>query len=148
MNKKFESKQFIVITLITSIWIHIGEIARAYFVAFPRMASFFEDKIQIIGLEQVQLGHALIWGLWDTMLTAVTVFMFWLCSVAFGNNKKSIIISGTTSALATLGMFWIAFVNSGLGEWSTAFTIFPFAWIELIIGAWIASKLYAKRGLN
>ena len=44
-NKKFNLKQFVIITLITSIWIHIGEIARAVLVAFPRMEAFFGDRI-------------------------------------------------------------------------------------------------------
>lgn len=144
-NKKFNLKQFVIITLITSIWIHIAETARAYFVAFPRMLSFFEGKMQIIGLDQLQVSHALIWGLWDTILSAVLVFIYWLCLVAFRNKTKSIIISGTTTALATIGIFWIATVNSGLGEWSSAFVIFPLAWIELVIGTWIASKLYSRK---
>ena len=131
-NKKFNLKQFVIITLITSIWIHIGEIARAVLVAFPRMEAFFGDRIEIGAME---ISNALIWGVWDTLLTIVLVFIFWLCAVAFGNNLKAIIISGTTTALATIGVFWIANVNTGLGEWSTAAVIFPLAWIEMIIGA-------------
>lgn len=92
---KFNLKQFVIITLITSIWIHIAEVARAMF-------------------------------------------------VAFGQNFKTLFISGTTTALATIGIFWIANVNTGLGEWSTAAILFPIAWAEMIIGAWIAAKLYAK----
>lgn len=144
-NKNFNLKQFVIITLIISIWIHIGETVRAMFVAFPLMESFFEGKLQLVGAEQMQISHALLWGLWDTIIAAVLVFIFWLCSVAFGNNKKSIVISGTTTAFATIGIFCIASVNSGLGEWSSAFVIFPLAWIELIIGAWIASKLYSRK---
>ncbi|TYB74025.1 hypothetical protein [Bizionia myxarmorum] len=140
-NKVFNLKQFIIITLITSVWIHIAEVARALFVAFPLMEKFFAGRIPIGAME---LSNALIWGLWDTLLSAVLVFIFWLCSVAFGNNLKSIIISGTTTALATIGVFWIASVNTGLGAWSSAAIIFPIAWAEMIIGAWIAAKLYSK----
>ncbi|TWT80523.1 hypothetical protein CA13_19680 [Planctomycetes bacterium CA13] len=143
-NKTFSLKQFVIVTLITSIWIHVGEVARAFFVAFPRMAAFFEGKLQIVGADQMQISHAIIWGLWDTILTAVLVFILWLCLEVFGDKTKSILISGTTTALATIGIFWIAAVNSGLGEWSTAFVLFPLAWIELLIGAWIASKLFSK----
>ena len=141
-NKKFNLKQFVIITLITSIWIHVGEIARAVLVAFPRMKAFFGDRIEIGAME---IGNALIWGVWDTLLTAILVFIFWLSSVAFGNNRKSILVSGTTTALATIGIFWIANVNTGLGEWSAAAVIFPLAWLEMIIGVWIASKLYARK---
>ena len=141
-NKKFNLKQFVIITLITSIWINIGEIARAILVAFPRMEAFFGDRIAIGPME---ISNALIWGAWDTLLTAILVFIFWLCAVAFGNNTKAIIVSGTTTAFATIGIFWIANVNTGLGEWSAAAVIFPLAWIEMIIGAWIASKLYSRK---
>ena len=141
MNNTFNLKQFLIITLITSIWIHIAETARALLVAFPRMLEFFGDRIAIGAME---ISNMLIWGLWDTILTAVLVFILWLCLQVFGNNLKSIIISGTVTCLATLGIFWIATVNTGLGEWTTAFIIFPIAWVELVIGAWIASKLYSK----
>lgn len=140
-HTNFNLKQFIIITLVTSIWIHIAEIARALFVAFPRMEAFFGDRIAI---GEMGISNALIWGLWDMLLTAVLVFIFWLTAKAFGNNSKSILISATVTCFATLGIFWIATVNTGLGEWSTAFIIFPIAWVEMIIGAWIASKLYTK----
>ncbi len=141
-NKNFNLKQFVIITLITSIWINIAEVARAMLVAFPLMEEFFAGRIPI---GPMGLSNALIWGGWDMLLTAILVFIFWLCTVAFGNNFKSIIISGTTTALATIGIFWIASVNTGLGEWSTAAILFPIAWIEMIIGAWIASKLYSRK---
>ncbi|WP_026977366.1 hypothetical protein [Flavobacterium tegetincola] len=140
-NKVFNLKQFVIITLITSIWIHIAEVARAMFVAFPLIEKFFAGRIPIGAME---VSNALIWGIWDTLLSVILVFIFWLCSVAFGNNLKSIIISGTITAFATIGIFWIASVNSGLGAWSAAAIIFPIAWAEMIIGAWIASKLYSK----
>lgn len=141
-NKIFNFKQFVIVTLITSIWINIAEIARAMFVAFPLMEDFFAGRIPI---GPMGISNALIWGGWDMLLTAILVFIFWLCAVAFGNNLKSIIISGTTTAFATIGIFWIASVNTGLGEWSTAAILFPISWIEMIIGAWIASKIYSRK---
>ena len=140
-NKNFNFKQFVIITLITSIWINFAEVARAMLVAFPLMEDFFAGRIPIGPME---VSNALIWGAWDTILTIVLVFIFWLCSVAFGNNFKSIFIAGTITAFATIGVFWIASVNTGLGEWSTAVILFPIAWVEMIIGAWIASKLYSR----
>lgn len=139
---RFNLKQYVIITLITSIWIHIAEIARAMFVAFPLMEKFFAGRIPIGSME---ISNGLIWGAWDTILTAVLVFIYWLCSVVFGNNFKAIFIAGTTTAFATIGIFWIASVNTGLGEWTTAAILFPIAWVEMIIGAWIASKLYSRK---
>lgn len=145
MEKTFNGKQFAMITLITSIWIHIGEILRAFFVAFPRMEAFFAGKVSLIGVEQMELSHAVIWGLWDTLLAAVLVFLVWLCIETFGNNRKSILIAATVTALSTLGVFWIGTVNSGLGEWATAFVIIPIAWVEFVVGAFIAASLYSSR---
>ncbi len=139
---KFNFKTFVIITLITSIWINIAEVARAMLVAFPLMEKFFAGRIPIGAME---ISNALIWGGWDMLLTVILVFIFWLCSVAFGNNFKAIVIAGTITAFATIGIFWIASVNTGLGEWSTAAILFPIAWVEMIIGAWIASKLYSRK---
>ena len=141
-TRKFNFKTFVIITLITSIWINIAEVARAMLVAFPLMEKFFAGRIPIGAMG---ISNALIWGGWDMLLTVVLVFIFWLCAVVFGNNFKAIFIAGTTTAFATIGIFWIASVNTGLGEWSTAAILFPIAWVEMIIGAWIASKLYSRK---
>lgn len=141
-NEKFIIKDFIFVALITSIWIHVGEIFRAMVVAFPLMKQFFGDRIAI---GSMSIGNAIVWGIWDTLLAGILVFMLWLCMEVFDSNHKAILISATVSSLATIGVFWIAMVNTGLGEWSTAFTIFPIAWIEMLIGSYIALKLYSRR---
>lgn len=145
MTEKFDGKQFAMITLVTSIWIHIGEVLRALFVAFPRMEAFFAGKVTLIGANDMQISHALIWGVWDTMLTAVLVFLLWLCVQVFGNNKNSVLIAASVTAVATLGVFWVGTVNTGLGEWSTAFVIMPIVWVEFVVGAVIAANLYERR---
>lgn len=145
MDSSFKLKQFVIITIITSIWIHIAETARTLFIAFHRIEAFYTGKIGIIGPDKFQLSHALIWGAWDMIISGVLVFLTWLCVTVFGNNIKSIIIASTITAFATIEVFWIATVNFGLGEWKSAFIIFPFALAELIIGARIVSKLYDKK---
>ncbi|NRS92135.1 hypothetical protein [Frigoriflavimonas asaccharolytica] len=50
-NKVFNLKQFVIITLITSIWINIAEVARAMFVTFPLMEKFFAGRIPIGAME-------------------------------------------------------------------------------------------------
>jgi len=141
MNKKFGLKQFIIVMLITSIWIHIAEIARAMLVAFPMMEQFYADKIEI---GPMGLSNALIWGAWDTIIAAILVFLYWLCAQAFGQTKRATVVAATTTCIATLGVFWIGSVNSGLGTWEMAYTLVPIAWVEMIIGAFIAAKLYKK----
>lgn len=79
------------------------------------------------------------------LLTAILAFIFWLCAQVFGNNLKAIVISGTTTSFATIGIFWGATVNTGLGDWTTAFMLLPLVWAELVIGALIASKLFLRK---
>lgn len=146
MNDRFVLKEFVIVTLITSVWIHIAEIVRALVVVYPQMDDFFAGKMDINGLDELTLGIALIWGLWDMLLAITLVYMFWLCSQVYGNNRQSIIISGAMTTVATLVVFWVATVNIGLGEWSTAFTVFAMGLVEFLIAAFIASKLFARNG--
>ncbi|WP_350431215.1 hypothetical protein ABIS04_12050 [Shewanella sp. H8] len=141
MNSTFNIKQFIVVMLLTSIWINIAEVARAILVAFPMMEAFYAGKLAV---GPMALSNALIWGVWDTMLASTLVFVYWLCAQSFGHNAKSIVISATVTCIATLGVFWVGSVNSGLGTWQMAYTLVPIAWVEMIIGAFLASKLYAR----
>ena len=141
MNNPFKFKQFIVVMLLTSIWIHVAEVARAILVAFPMMEAFYAGKLAV---GPMAVSNALIWGIWDTILASTIVFIYWLCAQSFGNNVKSIIISATVTCMATLGVFWIGSVNSGLGTWEMAYTLVPIAWLEMLIGAFLASKLYAR----
>jgi len=143
MNSHFNVKQFIVVMLLTSIWIHIAEIARAMLVAFPMMEAFYAGKIAI---GPMGVSNAIIWGIWDTVLAATLVFIYWLCMPAFGKGRQSIVIAATVTCMATLGVFWIGSVNSGLGTWEMAFTLVPIAWVEMLVGAFIAAKLYDKHG--
>lgn len=92
------------------------------------------------------VSNALIWGIWDAILASTLVFIYWLCAQIFGQNVKSIVISATVTCMATLGVFWIGSVNSGLGTWEMAVTLVPIAWFEMLIGAFLASRLYARYG--
>lgn len=140
MKSNFDIRNFLIVMLLTSIWIHIAEVARAVLVAFPMMKEFYAEKLEIGPMD---VSNALIWGAWDTILAATLVFVYWLCVQSFG-RKQSVIISATVTCVATLGVFWIGSVNSGLGTWRMAYTLVPIAWIEMLIGAFIASKLYGK----
>ena len=142
MKKEFVLKDFVIVTLLTSIWIHIVEILRAVFVAFPLMKDFFGDRIEI---GPMGIGNMIVWGLWDTILAAVLVFIVWLCIQSFGDRKLSFHIAGVVTSIATIGIFWIANVNTGLGTWSTAFILYPIALAEMILGAHIAQQLYRRR---
>ena len=141
MYNTFKLKQFIIVMLLTSIWIHVAEVVRAILIAFPMMEAFYAGKLAV---GPMAVSNALIWGIWDTILASTLVFIYWLCAQSFGHNVKSVIISATVTCMATLGVFWIGSVNSGLGTWEMAYTLVPIAWFEMIIGAFIASKLLVR----
>lgn len=133
-------KQFIIITLITSIWINASEVFRYFVFVMERTKAFFPNQE---GVAEMNLGIFSIWGFWDTLLTAVMVFVFWLCTNVFGNNIRTILLSATFVWAAVFVIFWVATANMGLADWNILWITLPLSWIELIIGAWIVSKLYS-----
>lgn len=139
--KKINFKHFVIITLLASIWINISEVFRYFVFVMPRVKSFFNNKE---GVADIDLGIFATWGLWDTLLTGVLVFIFWLYSRIFGNSNRSVLISGTIVWLAIFVIFWVATANMGLSEWRILWLTLPLSWLEMVIGTWIASKLYKK----
>lgn len=140
INQNFVFKQFAIITLIVSIWINISEVFRYVVFVMPGVKSYFQDQS---GIAAMDLGIFLIWGFWDTLLTAVLVFIFWLYAKSFGNNNKSVLISGLIVWLSVFVIFWVATANMGLSSWKTLLITLPLSLLEMLVGAWIASKLYA-----
>ena len=138
---KFNIKYFVIITLITSIWINISEIFRYDVFVVPKMKSFFDNKEGVVGMN---LKIFAIWGFWDTLLTAILVFIFWLYSRTFGNSLSSIFTASTLVWLSVFVIFWIATANMGLADWNMLWIALPLSWIEMFVGAFIASKLYKK----
>ncbi|MEM9165104.1 MAG: hypothetical protein AAGC54_18805 [Cyanobacteria bacterium P01_F01_bin.4] len=88
-------------------------------------------------------GVFAIWGLWDMLLTGLTVFMFWLFAQHYGNNLRSALIAGTVSWLFFFVLFWVGMVNMGLAEWSLLVLALSLSWVELVVASFIASRLYA-----
>jgi len=137
----FNPKQFITITLITSIWINISEVFRYFVFVMPKVKSFFNNKE---GVAEMDWGIFTIWGLWDTLLTAVLVFIFWLYAKSFGFNLRSVLVSSTIVWSSIFVIFWVATANMGLSDWDSLLVILPLCWLEMVIGAWISLKLYQK----
>jgi len=139
INQNFNWKQFIIITLIVSIWINISEVFRYFVFVMPRMKSHFYN---VSGIAEMDVQIFSIWGIWDTLLSAVLVFIFWLFAKSFGNNLNSIIRSGVLVWTSIFVIFWVATANMGLSKWSILLITLPLSLFEMIVGAWIASKLY------
>lgn len=141
MKLSFNLKQFVIITLLVSIWIHISEVFRYFVLVMPRMKTFFQDQS---GIADMNMGIFSIWGLWDTLLTAILVFVFWLYARSFGNTAKSVWVSGIFVWMAVFVIFWVATANMGMSEWSILFITLPLSLLEMLVGAWMASWLYKR----
>ncbi len=139
--KAFRFKHFIIITFITSIWINISEVFRYFIFVMPRVKLFFDNKLGIVDMDFTIFA---IWGFWDTILTGILVFVFWLYSEVFGNSNRSVLISSTIVWIAIFVVFWIAIANMGMSSWHILWITLPLSWLEMIVGTWITSKLYKK----
>ncbi|MFD2561621.1 hypothetical protein [Aquimarina rubra] len=138
----FRIKQFVIITLLTSIWINVSEVFRYFVLVMPRVQSFFDHKS---GIAEMNITIFSIWGFWDMLLSALLVFLFWLYAREFGNRFQSVFVSGTIVWLCVFVIFWVATANMGLSNWSILLITLPLSWLEMVVAAWIASKLYQTR---
>lgn len=141
MKNIFQWKPFITITLITSIWINISEVFRYFILVMPHVKGYWNDVKHIADMNWIIFS---IWGLWDTLLTAMVVFLFWLYSRLFGNTIRSIFAVGTLAWLFFFVLYWVGVANMGYSDWSILMLTLPLSLLELIIAAWIAAYLYKK----
>jgi len=145
MNKKFVVKEFILITLIVSLWVNASELVRYFGYVRPRMQEYFSYIPQMGKIWDIQI--LAVWGFWDALITALYVFLFWLCAQVFGNTRKAIVISGVMSWSFVFVLYWVATANMFLAEWSALFVVLPLALLETLVASYIASKLYLKKSM-
>ncbi len=141
MKTSFDWKQFIIVTLITSLWVQASEIFRYFVLVIPRVKTFWNDLGTIAHMDILIF---LIWGVWGTVLTGMVVYFFWLYAQVYGNNRKSIWISGILSWMFFFVLFWIGAANMGYSDWSILWITLPLSLIELIVASWIASLLFKR----
>jgi hypothetical protein len=141
MPTDFNLKQFILTTLIVSIWINISEVFRYFVIVKPLMREYLPMVSGIVPINWLIFAS---WGVWDTILTALVVFVHWLVAQRFGNNFMSTVIAATTSWALFFLLFWLGLVNMGLSSVLIAFMTLPLALLEMVVACSISSKLYAK----
>ncbi len=142
MNKPFQMNDFLVITLIVSIWVNASEVFRYFVLVRPEMHEYLSV---VPGVVDMDWGIFVIWGFWDTLLTALYVFLFWLCAKVFGNNAKSILVSGFMSWCFFFLLFWVGLANMNLSSWRFLLIVLPLALVESVVASYIASKLYLRK---
>ena len=140
-KKNFEYKGFIIIILVTSIWINISEVFRYFAIVRPEMHTYL---YMVPHVADMNIGIFALWAIWDTVLSILVVLSFWLIAEKFGYSAKTAVLSGTFSWFWLFFMFWFAFANMNLSSWS--FIVIPMAlsWIEMVIASYITWLLFNK----
>jgi hypothetical protein len=141
MMARFNLKQFILITLIASLWINASEVLRYFAFVMP---SLRQSLAAIEGVAPMNWGVFAIWGGWDTLLTVLLVFMVWLFGQQYGYSLWSALIAGTVSWSFFFVLFWVGMVNMGLADCSLAGIALPWSWVELVVPSVIAMKLFGQ----
>lgn len=145
MKSSLSFRSFWWIVLLTSLWINLSEVLRYFLWVRPNTQAFFAGRV---GVGEMNALIFSIWGIWDMLLTASLVFSIWLCAQQFGNHRKAIWIAATHTWITLFVLFWVATANMGLASWSSIWFTLAWAWLEMVIGAWIALRLFEQYGTN
>lgn len=142
MKSAFNLRQFILAVLLVSLWVNASEVFRYFVIVMPETRAFLS---MVPNIAPMNLPVFLIWGVWDTLLTASIVFMFWLVSQAFGNNMRSVVIAGVASWAFSFVLFWVGMLNMSLTKLKLAIIALSLALLETLVASYIASWFYARR---
>jgi hypothetical protein len=132
----------VTLILLTSIWINASEVFRYFVIVMPAMRKALSVVPNVAPMNWQVFT---IWGIWDAVLTIVTVFVTWLCANVFGKTTTTIMIAGTTCWATFFLLFWLALVNMNLSNVSLLWFTLPLSWIEMTIAAWITVKLLKRQ---
>jgi hypothetical protein len=135
------TKNFIIISLLVSIWVNASEVFRYFVIVKPEMQSTLS---MVPNVASMDLTIFSIWGIWDTILTMCCVFMYYLYSEKYGRSVSSIIKAGTISWAFFFLLFWIGLPNMNLVNWSFIFLPLALAWIEMIVASYLTNLLLKK----
>ena len=128
-------KSFVIIIAMTSIWINISEVFRYFVIVRPEMHNFLHMLPNVADMNWMIFA---LWGIWDTVLSILVVFTFWLMAEKFGHNKRTALIAGTFSWFWLFFMFWFALANMNLASWSFVPVPMVLSWIEMVVASFIA----------
>lgn len=138
-------RSFVLVTLIVSLWVHASETFRYFVFVIPAMQGYFAD---FEGVAQMNISIFAIWGLWDTLLTGLVVFMYWLFAQQFGETMRSALASATISWLFFFVLFWAGLWNMGMSPARVLLIALPLSLLEMIVASVFARYLYKKIGFT
>lgn len=140
LNKPLSIGLLIKVTLLVSLWVHLSEVFRYFVFITPALKASLP---MIPDVAPMNLIVFMIWGAWDTLLTLLLVFTYYLAASHYQSTSRAIFVS----AMIVWGFFWILWVgviNMGMGDSSLLIRALPLAGIEVLIAAWLSSKLLSR----
>jgi hypothetical protein len=141
LSREFPMRPFLMACLIVSVWVNASEVFRYFVFVMPMIRSSLS---MVPDVAPMNLGVFLIWGIWDTILVAMAVLVYWLWSAQFGSGLKSIVVSGTLSWLFFFVLFWVGLMNMRLAGRDMLAIALPLAWLELVIASAIAEWSFRR----
>lgn len=134
-------RQFAIVTLITSLWIHLSETFRYFVFVLP---DLHQSLAAIEGVGPMNVPVFLTWVVWDTLLTAMVVLMVYLFVQHFGDFRKVVIGAATVSWIFFFLLFWVGIYNMGISGSRITLIALPLAWVEMIVASFIAAALFRR----
>ena len=142
---RFPWRLYVATFLITSMWIHASENFR--YLLFVR-AMMQESLSMVPDVAPWNLTVIISWGIWDTMLSAMTVLTWWLYAQVFGPTVRSAIIAGTISWLSSFVFFGHALANLNLAAFAELSVEMSLSWLELVVAILIAHWCFGWPALS
>jgi hypothetical protein len=144
-TQPFPLRAFIWTALLASLWVHASETARYLGFVLPMTREFFA---MVPNVAPWNLPVFLLFGVWDTLLVALTVLLYWLYAAQFGFNAKSIWVAGSLAWAFFFVLFWVGNVAMGMARVQTLLVALPWAWLETVIACAIADKCFRRFAAN
>jgi hypothetical protein len=120
--------------LISYVFLNLSEVFRYFAFVMPMMRKAMP---QIQNVAPMNLGVFTIWGAWMTILWAAMTGFYCLYFERFGHDTRQVVTAATLVWLAIFCLIWIGIWNMNLAPASVALVALPFAWLEMVIAAFI-----------
>jgi hypothetical protein len=120
--------------LANMVWMNASEVFRYFAFVMPMMRK---SMGVVPDVAPMSVPVFLIWGIWDTILIAVTTGFSWLMLERFGASARVAVAAGTCVWAAVFLLFWAGLWNMNLAKPAVMLVALPLAWIELVIAALI-----------
>lgn len=141
MNSRFSVRQFAFAVLLVSIWVNASKIFRYFVIVMPETRAFLA---MVPNIAPLNWPVFLVWGAWDTLLTAMIFFMFWLVAQVFGNSLRSVLVAGIASWTFFFVLFWVGMCNMSPAKPRLALMALPLALVETLVASYMVSLVYAR----